>query len=407
MANSSDEITKGYVKEEILERIVKGEPTLQDLKDLGHSFATNPKERVEFVKELGNNLTPDTLHKLNSTIMKHADDITDKKDPDLVYRLNTDPIYKDLLILEAEKSGMKAEFDEKGNFIPPKLSSAIEDHYATLADKGGFYDKHAALSEDAQEIRIAKSVGFLLDAPLARNTEHYNNLSSKDQFSLEAQLRDLRTKKLDNKTSTPPQHKTYEEMGITETKLEDKEVQEKISKIKKAFSRPLINDIIDTTLQKLGSEKFTVDVEHKNKITAALSESLQNIPHEKLLENKEEIINNITKDLKEKQTALSKAAHALPGSSSCHISTENAKQVANDIAAKYPQNKQPENAIIKSSAPQDKEQTTDKKKNFLQEKVSHMRKAFSNVVVAAKNVKQFHSTLNKSIKNNKDQGQGR
>ncbi|ARD86794.1 hypothetical protein A3306_06610 [Rickettsia bellii] len=46
---------------------------------------------------------------------------------------------------------MKAEFDKEGNFIPPKLSSAIEDHYATLADKGGFYDKRSGLSSDPKE----------------------------------------------------------------------------------------------------------------------------------------------------------------------------------------------------------------------------------------------------------------
>ncbi|MGX6959708.1 MAG: DUF5410 family protein [Rickettsia endosymbiont of Pentastiridius leporinus] len=408
MAGSPGEITKGYIKEDVIERIVKGEPPKEDVAALSSSFESNPKERTEFVKELGNNLDPNALHKLNSMVMQQADSLIQNEDPNFQCRIAETKIFQELLQLEAEKTGMKAEFDKEGKFIPPKLSPAIEDHYATLAQKDGFYDKRANLSNDPKEARIAKSVGFMLDAPLARNSDHYKNLPPQTQYSLENELKDIR----ENSNSViKPEHKTDKEMGIEQKSLSPQEVQEKVSKIGEAF-RPSTNSIINDTIKNLENEKFKLDDEHKNKITSVLSEAFKNVPASKLLENKEEIINNITKDLKEKQTAFSKAAHALPGSSSYHISTENAKKVADDITQKYQKEKQPENTIVKPSAPnigQDKEQSNDKgkKKNFLQEKVSHMRDTFGKVVIATKNVREFRATVSKSVKTNKDQGIGR
>lgn len=410
MPDSPSEITKGYVNEDVLERIVKGEPTKEDVATLSSSFESNPKERTEFVKNLGDNLTPNALHKLNSMVMQQADRLSQETDPNFQCRIAETKIFQELLQLEAEKTGMKAEFDKDGNFLPPKLSPAIEDHYATLADKGGFYDKCSGLSSDPKETRIAKSVGFMLDAPLARNTEHYKNLPPQEQYGLEDKLRDIRVNKLNDKTPAPPQHKTDKEMGINETKLTDKEVREKVSKIGKPFSKSITNNIVDATLKNLENEKFKLDEEHKTKITEALSESLQNIPASKLAENKEEIINNLAKDLKEKQTMVSKAAHALPGKSSYHISTENVKKIANNISEKYQENKPPESAIIKSTPPvtsKNEEQSNSKKKSFIKEKVSHMKDTFGKAVIATKNINQLRTTLSKSVKVNKDQDRGR
>ncbi|HJD66947.1 MAG TPA: DUF5410 domain-containing protein [Rickettsia endosymbiont of Bembidion lapponicum] len=277
MPDSPSEITKGYVNEDVLERIVKGEPTLQDLKGLSDSFASNTykEERIQFVKDLKENLTPDALHKLNSAIMKNADEITvDGKDPNLVYRTSGDTIYKELLQAEAEKTGMKVDFGENNKIILSKLSPAIEDHYATLSEKGGFYDKRANLSKgDSIESRIAKSVGFLIDSPLAKESEQHkklytSGLSGQEIGGIEDAYKDARNE-LNNEAL--PQHKTYEEMGIEEVKLTDKEVREKVSKIGKPFSKSIANNIIDATLKNLESENFKLDEEHKTKITAALS----------------------------------------------------------------------------------------------------------------------------------------
>ncbi|ARD86793.1 hypothetical protein A3306_06605 [Rickettsia bellii] len=199
-------------------------------------------------------------------------------------------------------------------------------------------------------------------------------------------------------------------MGINETKLTDKEAQEKISKIGKPFSKLLTNNIVDATLKNLESENFKLDEEHKTKITAALSESLEKISFSELSTNKTEIINNLTKDLKEKQTMVSKAAHALPGKSSYHISTENVKKIANNIGKKYQENKPPESAIIKSTPPvtsKNEEQSNSKKKSFIKEKVSHMKDTFGKAVIATKNINQLRTTLSKSVKVNKDQDRGR
>ncbi|MGI4752178.1 MAG: hypothetical protein ACRYE8_00415 [Janthinobacterium lividum] len=61
MPDSPSEITKGYVNEDVLERIVKGEPTKEDMATLSSSFESNPKERTEFVKNLGDNFDLSTL----------------------------------------------------------------------------------------------------------------------------------------------------------------------------------------------------------------------------------------------------------------------------------------------------------------------------------------------------------
>ena len=56
---------------------------------------------------------------------------------------------------------------------------------------------------------------------------------------------------------------------------------------------------------------------------------------------------------------------------------------------------------------ENKEQSNDKKKNFLQAKVAHMKDALGQVATAVKNVKEFHSIASKSIKANKDKDRGR
>lgn len=101
MADSPNEMTKGYVKEDVLERIVKGEVTKEDVATLSSSFESNPKERVEFVKELGNNVTPYALHKLNSMVMQQADTLLQKEDPNFQCRTAETKIFQELLQLEA------------------------------------------------------------------------------------------------------------------------------------------------------------------------------------------------------------------------------------------------------------------------------------------------------------------
>ncbi|HJD62849.1 MAG TPA: hypothetical protein LFW14_04750 [Rickettsia endosymbiont of Degeeriella rufa] len=114
--------------------------------------------------------------------------------------------------------------------------------------------------------------------------------------------------------------------------------------------------------------------------------------------------------MKEKQTMVSKAAHALPSKSSYHISTENIKKIANNIGEKYQENKPPESAIIKSTPPvtsKNEEQNNTKKKSFIKEKVAHMKDTFGKAVIATKNINQLRTTLSKSVKENKDQDRGR
>ncbi|WP_341789789.1 DUF5410 family protein [Rickettsia endosymbiont of Polydrusus tereticollis] len=400
-----DDIIPGFVKPEIVDRIVKGEVTPSDVAVLRDSFATKPKERASFVEALNNNLSDDALHKLNSMVMREAHNLLPPDDPNFQCRTADTKIFQELLQVEAERSGMKGTFNDKGEYIAPKISPAIEDHYATLADKGGFYEKRATLSEDTIEARTAKSAGFMLDAPLARKTEHYNKLPPEQQYVLEDQIRNKEP------LSSKPKHV---EIGVKSDSLTPAELETKVNNITKVFVQPLANTIIEQSLKNLEGKEFSIDAEHKEKITKALSKSLQGMPVEDLAKHKAELIGSISQELEKKQTTLSKVTHAFNKSSSYHISTENIEKIAEKVTKQYkaPEKEQPIKDIIAQKPIQmpsyEKEKDQSKSKNSIKEKidekVGHMRNTLNSIAPAIKKVNAIRKLM---LKQGKDEGRGR
>ncbi|MFY9590235.1 DUF5410 family protein [Rickettsia endosymbiont of Halotydeus destructor] len=405
-----DDIIPGFVKPEIVDRIVKGEVTAKDVAVLRDSFATKPKERASFVEALSNNLSDDAIHKLNSMVMREANNLLPPDDPNFQCRTADTKIFQELLQVEAERSGMKGAFNDKGEYVAPKISPAIEDHYATLADKGGFYEKRAALSGDAVEVRTAKSVGFMLDAPLARKTEYYNKLSPDTQYVLEDQIRNKEP------LSSKPKHTEI----VKSDSLTPAELETKTNDITKVFLQPLANTIIAQSLKNLEGKEFSIDAEHKEKITKILSETLQQMPAEDLAKHKAELIGSISQELEKKQTTLSKVTHAFNKSSSYHISTENVKKLAEKVTTQYkaPEKEQPIKDIITQKPIQipspKKENDQSKSKNSIKDritaKVASMRNTLNNIAPAAKQVNAVrNAALGKTTnrKQGKDEGRGR
>lgn len=118
----------------IIESIVAQQTTKDDIIVLRDSFGSNINGCKAFVAALDEMLDDQSLHALNSAIMKNAITLNSES-PNFLCRSSNEKIFADLLQLEAKRHKMQIKFDDNGNMKPlePKdIPDAILDHYTTL-----------------------------------------------------------------------------------------------------------------------------------------------------------------------------------------------------------------------------------------------------------------------------------
>nr|WP_253307770.1 DUF5410 family protein [Rickettsia endosymbiont of Ceutorhynchus assimilis] len=302
------------IEKEIINRIVAGEVTDNDLIKLKNTFGVKAKERKVFIEVLTANLSDDALHKLNHAVMVNAATLASNNDPNFVCRTPDTKIFQELLAFEAMRSGMKAKFDAKGNLEPLKpedIPSAILDHYATLQKK--FYNKRD--SKDSLDSRIAQSINFILYAPIVREDEAYKKLDLSEAAQIEGEIAEPKgkyTKQLiESEVSKKAVRQTNEQMNIKE------------------------DSIIDKSIKKLKAEnEIFIDDKQRKKIINNLSSLLENISSNNLEKNKAELINKISQELNNKKTFFTKIANFI-GIKRYKISTKSLKEIGKEITNKY------------------------------------------------------------------------
>ncbi|MCC8369044.1 MAG: DUF5410 domain-containing protein [Rickettsia endosymbiont of Oxypoda opaca] len=302
------------IEKEIINRIIAGEVTENDLIKLKNTFGAKAKERKVFIKVLTANLSDDALHKLNHAVMVNADTLVPNNDPNFVCRTPDTKIFQELLALETTRFGMKAKFDAKGNLEPLKpedIPPAVLDHYATL--QKNFYNKRD--SKDSLDSRIAQSINFILYAPIVREDEAYKKLDPLRAAQIEGEIAEPKgkyTKQLiESKVSKKAVRQTNEQMNIKE------------------------DSIIDKSIKKLEAKnEISIDDKQRKKIINNLSPLLENISSNNLEKNKAELINKISKELNNKKTLFTKLANFV-GIKRYKISTKNLKEIGKEVTNKY------------------------------------------------------------------------
>lgn len=323
---------KEPITQEIISRIANNETTLDDLQTIQDYFANHNYQPVReaFVKSLEENLSHAQLHQLNSTIMRNANDLEVAEDKKFMCRKSGMKIFKDLLVLEAEKKGMKVMF-EKSEDIPQfsQIPPEILDHYSTL--KEHFYTPRGVTEETPLNKHMAESISFLLIPSLIEKTELYKKLSESQQLS----IKQLCTSNSDGTISEKSPINSLIQQNIAKLAMpmqsrEEIPYQHPGDELTTAIMTPLVAPlsqlIINTSLQN-SSENLNNNTQTK-KLSDVLS---QKIPATILLKKQNEIIDTLSKTLKDSKTIRSKLTHLLLHAKA----TKNIEEIVENVASAF------------------------------------------------------------------------
>lgn len=298
MAENQDLITP-----ELINRIASGQTTLDDLEALKQRFAVDSEtlSRKEFVAVLGEKLSDDALHKFNSQVMKHSEDLAVPPDTKFMYRTTNMKFFQEMLVLEAKREGMRVELGPNGvtentmlSSIPPKILEL----YAIL--NGTLHEKFKDDVNNKDKDVMAEVMSWVLTSSLARESEYYKKADQTEQQRIELEIinseKDKTRKSLQNQNILDQVKKsTVVEPTIVKPAVET--IQQTTSAILDSYNSTLKSlEIIKKSLDSLGSNIRT-SPEGKT-VTLALFESLKQVPHEDLENNEQAIIKFLSKTLK-------------------------------------------------------------------------------------------------------------
>jgi len=305
------------------------ECSLSVLKKMQQAFNTDSKkkQRESFVDILDNKLNDKQLHKLNNAIMENANELMPANDSAFLCRTSNNKIFQELLLLEAKRSGMKAKFNTKGELQPlsiKDISQEILNHYSILIQK--FYPHRSSV--DSLNISIAKSINFLLYAPLFRESEIYEKLGLKvAEIEHEMQnpdgkyIKNLAEEKIIDDAYDHNSHKVLDESNPSKTHKDNQK--------DKIFS------IIDESIEKLEkSKKVIVKAWQLEKIKRHISKFLEEFSFDTLASKKKDLVDIIHQELYKNQSKWSKLANSLGISKSYGISGESLEQIGAEINSK-------------------------------------------------------------------------
>lgn len=330
---------KQPITPEIISKIVKKEITSEDLITIRNYFATSDYNPVReaLVKSLGENLSRDQLHQLNSNIMKNAHTLLEGKDDKFLCRPPGMKFVKELLVLEAEKSGTKLIFDKAEDIPQLYISPEILDLYSIL--KETFYKPRAITQEEQLNKHMAESISFLISSNLIQKTDPYEKLSELKKLQLqhsyvanhngeispESFINLLIQKKL--ATLAKPLQSVGE---VSNSHTADERTT---TAIIKSLVEPIAQLIIDKSLKNSGQNPNDIQDSHKQKMQGSLS---KNISAEDLLKKQNELIDRLSAQLKPKTLISSLQKALFPGNNA----QKNMEQIVENTASSFSTSKQ-------------------------------------------------------------------
>lgn len=293
------------INKELIDRIISGKVTLKDVEFLSEAFgqASEKTVRDALIQSLASNLPVDGLHALNKAIVENANIWVQKEDQYFMLREAKDSFFKNLLILEAQKTGFKVDSAENGKFSNEKgeftgkitVSPEMLDHYATLKD--GFYQQR---NQQNVNQAIAESMSFILVRDVVRATAAYKAMGPKDVALLEKEFTDkgifvkylaqnniINQVQHQNKPNSPP--------------LSQKDIDKASLAIMANLKNVTKSAIIDKSLESLKRKGLSVSDQQQQKIRT-LTESIEKIPANVLVTQSTEITNYLSKELKASRT---------------------------------------------------------------------------------------------------------
>ncbi len=349
--NHTEEILTHTITSEIVNRMVDGATTLEDLKTIKQVTGLHERkaEKTALIESVGAHFTNDQLHALTLTIAQNASALIKSEDQSFCCRETPEHFIKELLVLEAKRSGMTVELDKDPlavNVANLVLPSPTADIYDTLTRT--FYPQRSVSEQKVQE-RIAESISFLLIKSLVEESVTYQKLDLAPQGAIQLSCaipsKDAKLNLITSHILSPAPGLCIQQLIdnniLSQVKPQKSKAKEVLSKkeksdiafkIRKALARPIANLIIKKSLENL---KPPINKKKESEIEKVLSRILlEEIFSTALLNYQNEIINFLTKELQASQNIstqiITKLFH-----NDYNISSDKIKTVAEKVRIQF------------------------------------------------------------------------
>lgn len=307
------------------------ECSLSVLEKMQQAFGSKKAQREAFIDIINKKLDNKQLHILNKAVMKNTNELLPENDSAFLCREPKDKIFQQLLLLEAKRHGMKANFNTKDELQPvciKDIPQEILNHYSILIEK--FYPQRN--SADSLNTSIAKSINFLFYAPLFRESGIYEKLGTR-VAGIEHEIQNPDSKFIKNLADEQLEKHVSTKENLKNDKNEEKEIhiKENSENKKNEEKEAKIFSIIEESVLKLQqSKELVVKDQQQERIKKHLSKFLEEISGEMLIFKKNDLINIIHQELSKNQSKWSKFVSYL-GIKSYGISDNDLEKIGKEI----------------------------------------------------------------------------